>query len=434
MQGCKGARDGREDGDDGEKRRLRFGAMRLIILFGIISLLGDIIYEGARSVNGPYLDLLGVNAATVGLVAGAGELLGYGLRLATGYLSDRTRAYWAFTILGYGMLLTVPMLALAGIWQLVAFLIIMERVGKAIRNPAKDTILSQSAKQVGTGWGFAMVEVLDQIGAVGGPLIFTAVFLLLGAGAGSVSGYQKGYLALAAPFAILMLVVIYAYLTIRDPSRFEAAIARQPQEDRLSKTFWLYSVFTFLAAFGLVSFVLIGYHLKARALAPDAWIPLFYAAAMLIDAGMAVVVGKLYDRQKTIRQSESGGLYLLIVIPLLTVPIPLLAFSTSLPLILVAVVLFGAVMGAHETIMKAAIADITSLKKRGTSYGIFNTSYGLALFFGTSLAGLLYDLSLPLLIAVVAVAEVLALLVFFLMVRGIASAPPAVSRTSPPAS
>jgi len=414
---------------------LRSTAMRLILLFGIISLLGDIIYEGARSVNGPYLDVLGVSAATVGLVAGAGELLGYGLRLATGYLSDRTRAYWAFTLLGYGMLVTVPMLALSGIWQIVAFLIIMERVGKAIRNPAKDTILSHSAKQVGTGWGFAIVEVLDQIGAVGGPLIFTAVFLMLGAGAGSVSGYQKGYLALAVPFALLMLVVIYAYLTIRDPEKLEAAVARRPQEDRLSRTFWLYTAFTFLAAFGLVSFVLIGYHLKARSLVPDAMIPLFYAAAMLVDAGMALAVGKLYDRQKDARRSESGGLYLLIVIPLLTAPIPFMAFSSSLPLVLVAVVLFGAVMGAHETIMKAAIADTTSLRKRGTGYGIFNTSYGLALFFGTALAGVLYESSLPLLIAVVAAAEAAALLVFVLMVRSIgggARVPPAAVPTQTP--
>jgi predicted MFS family arabinose efflux permease len=166
-------------------------------------------------------------------------------------------------------------------------------------------------------------------------------------------------------------------------------------------------------------------------------IPLFYAAAMLVDAGMALAVGKLYDRQKDARRSESGGLYLLIVIPLLTAPIPFLAFSASLPLVLVAVVLFGAVMGAHETIMKAAIADITSLRKRGTGYGIFNTSYGLALFFGTALAGVLYESSLPLLIAVVAAAEAAALLVFVLMVRRIgggARVPPAAVPTeNPPA-
>jgi MFS family permease len=324
-----------------------------------------------------------------------------------------------FTIIGYGMLATVPAMALSGIWQIAAFLIIMERVGKAIRNPAKDTILSQSTKQVGTGWGFAIVEVLDQVGAVAGPLIFTAVFLALGASAGSASGYRKGYLTLAAPYILLMLVVLYAYLTVRRPEELETAVSKAPNEDRLSRTFWLYSAFTFLAAFGFVNFVLIGYHLKAHSLVPDAWIPLFYAAAMLVDAGMALVVGKLYDRFKASLKSESGGLYLLVIIPLMTAPIPFLAFTFSLPLIIVSVVLWGAVMGTHETIMKAAIADITSIRRRGTGYGIFNTSYGMALFAGSALAGVLYDISVPGLIGLVVAAEVAALPVFFLMARSI---------------
>lgn len=410
--------------------------MRLLLLFGIISLLGDIIYEGARSVNGPYLDILGVNAAIVGLVAGSGELLGFGLRLASGYLSDRTRSYWALTIAGYGMLAAVPLMGLSGSWQFVAFLIILERVGKAIRSPAKDTILSQPAKQVGTGWGFAIVEVLDQVGAVAGPLILTAVFLAVGAGSGSVPGYQKGYLALAAPYLVLMLVVIYAYLTVRRPQKPRAAAPRGPQEDRLSETFWLYTAFSFLTAFGLPSFVLIGYHLKARSLAPDATIPLFYAAAMLVDAGMALVAGKLYDRSKDGRKSESGGLRVLMMIPLLTAPIPVLAFTPSLPAIIAAVVLWGAVMGTHETVMKAAIADITPIQKRGTGYGIFNTAYGLAMFSGTALAGFLYDVSLPALIAVVAWAQAAAVGVYLAMARsasGDAPGPPGpFSRTSPP--
>ena len=73
--------------------------------------------------------------------------------------------------------------------------------------------------------------------------------------------------------------------------------------------------------------------------------------------------------------------------------------------------------------MKAAIADITSLRKRGTGYGIFNTSYGIALFAGSALAGILYDISIPLLIAVVVVAELIALPMFLLMVRSIRVAP-----------
>ena len=102
-------------------------AFRLIILFGIVSLFGDIIYEGARSINGQYLQTLGASATVVGLVAGLGEFLGYGLRLFSGYFSDKTKAYWVFTILGYSLLASVPLMALTGVWQIAALLNSIEK-------------------------------------------------------------------------------------------------------------------------------------------------------------------------------------------------------------------------------------------------------------------------------------------------------------------
>ena len=91
-------------------------AFQFIILMGIVSLFGDITYEGARSIAGPFLSVLGASAAVVGLVAGIGEFIGYALRSASGYLSDRTRAYWPVTIVGYGLLCSIPLLAFAGYW------------------------------------------------------------------------------------------------------------------------------------------------------------------------------------------------------------------------------------------------------------------------------------------------------------------------------
>ena len=165
-------------------------AFQLILLFGLVSLFGDMVYEGARSVNGPYLKTLGANAAIVGLVAGLAEFLGYAIRLVSGYFADKTKAYWLFTFLGYGMLVSVPLLALTGIWQVAVVFIVIERLGKALRSPAKDTILSQATKQVGTGFGFAIAEVLDQIGAISGPLIFTILFITLGKGSRGLADYQ----------------------------------------------------------------------------------------------------------------------------------------------------------------------------------------------------------------------------------------------------
>ena len=101
-------------------------AFRFIILLGMVSLLADMTYEGARSITGSYLASLGANAATVGFVAGFGELVGYALRFVSGYLADKTRRYGAMAILGYVVnLLAVPLLALAGNWPMAALLLLL---------------------------------------------------------------------------------------------------------------------------------------------------------------------------------------------------------------------------------------------------------------------------------------------------------------------
>src|SRR5580700_3377761 len=98
-------------------------AFRFVLLLSFVSLFADITYEGARSITGPYLAILGANAVVVGFVAGFGELIGYALRVVSGYLADRTGKYWAITIIGYVFnLLAVPLLALAGHWWIAAVL------------------------------------------------------------------------------------------------------------------------------------------------------------------------------------------------------------------------------------------------------------------------------------------------------------------------
>lgn len=394
---------------------LKKTAIRLILLFGLISLLGDIIYEGARGVNGPYLETLGASAAVVGLVAGIGELLGYLIRLASGYFSDKSRAHWFFTIFGYSFLMVIPLLALTGVWQFAAIFMVLERIGKGIRSPAKDTILSQATKQVGTGFGFAIVEFLDQIGATAGPLIFTFFFMSIGPGERSLADYQHGYSLMWFPFVVLMMVLFTAFFLVRNPEELEKDIVKKPQPDKITRTFWLYSLFTFVTTLGFLNFAIIGYHLKANALVTDAQIPLMYALAMAVDAIIGLFIGRWYDKLKSRFNNEHAGLLLLIALPLLTAPIPLFSLSLSLPLIITGVVFWGIVMGTHETIMKAGIADITSIRKRGTGYGIFNTVYGIAIFIGSAAAGFLYDYSINLLIILMIGVELAALPLFFIL-------------------
>jgi len=391
-------------------------AFRLIILFGIVSLLGDVIYEGARSINGQYLQTLGASATIIGLVAGVGEFLGYGLRLLSGYFSDKTKAYWFFTMLGYGLLASVPLLALAGVWQIAALFIITERIGKAIRNPARDTLMSHAAKTVGTGWGFAVHEFLDQIGALLGPLLFALLFFSLGTGPKGIVEYQYGYSMLWIPFLFLIIALFITYFIFRYSQKPET-IGKEKDKGRLSTTFWYYMCFTFLTTLGFINFVILGYHFKVISILSDAQIPLFYAVAMIVDGLLALMIGRLYDVLKTKRKNEEAGLLLLIIIPLLTLTIPIFIFLPSIYLIFTGVILWGAVMGTHETIMRAAIADITPTSKRGTGYGIFTATYGFAALFGGITAGTLYDYALSLLVAFIVITQVCAISLFFFMKR-----------------
>ena len=376
-------------------------AFQIIILLGIVSMFGDIAYEGGRCISGPYLATLGASAAMIGLVSGAGEFLCYGLRLFSGYFADRTKAYWLLTFIGYGLIGAIPLLAFAGNWPLAAVLLIVERIGKAVRSPARDTIISCCGTSVGRGWGFAIHEALDQVGAIIGPLILSFAMITSG-------GYQLGFNLLWIPVVLCLVALAVANRKAPDVEKLEARNEAGKQRDGLGRVFWLYGVFILLAGAGFASFPLIAYHIKNQAIVSDAQIAILYAVAMGVDAVIALIIGKIYDKR---------GLMVLAVIPALTLPIPFLGFSHTYGLIVAAVVLWGAVMGTHETIMRAAIADLVPLGRRGSAYGIFNTLYGLSLFIGSATMGFLYDFSVVYIFVFAVSMELLSIPALFLIRR-----------------
>jgi len=387
-------------------------ALVLITIFGLVSLLGDIIYEGARGITGQYLQILGASAAIIGFFTGLGEFLGYALRAVSGYISDKTKSYWLLTFLGYALLVSIPLLALAGNWQLAIFFIILERIGKAIRNPARDTIISYSAKKVGTGFGFGIHEFLDQIGALLGPLLISIFFLNFKTV--SLAEYKQAFSLLFMPFFVLMIFLLFAYLFFRH-AKIEKE--RKKESKKLTRIFWIYVLFVFATTLGFINFVILGYHFKFNKIIPEAQIPLLYSLAMIADAITALLIGKAYDKLE--KKGKKLGLLLLVLLPLLTLTIPFLVFSYSFALIILGVVIFGIVIGSHETIMRAAIADITPISKRGSAYGIFTAFYGFASLIGSALIGIFYEFSIFYLTVFVLVTQIFALLIFLVLKRRI---------------
>jgi MFS family permease len=350
-------------------------------------------YEGARSITGPYLGALGASATAVAVVAGLGELIGYGLRLASGYLADRTRRYWTITFLGYVINLgAVPLLALTGRWPAAATLMVAERIGKALRTPARDAMLSHATQQVGRGWGFGVHEALDQVGAVLGPLAVAGVLL-------ARSAYRLAFGVLAVPAALAVAVLVVARLLYPQPRDLEVATTRM-EPAGLRRPFWIYLAGMALVGAGYADFPLIAFHFSRQAVVPAATIPMLYAVAMGVDALAALVLGRLFDRR---------GLSILAVTVVVSSLFAPLVFLGGPVAALVGMALWGVGMGAQESIMRAAVAEMVPPDRRGVAYGIFNTGYGVCWFLGSVAMGLLYGATRPGLALFSMVAQVSAL-------------------------
>ncbi|MBD2297992.1 MFS transporter [Nostoc sp. FACHB-190] len=368
-------------------------ALKFVILLGFVSLCADATYEGARSITGAYLQVLGASGTVVGLVAGFGELIGYGLRLVIGYLSDQTRKYWGITTLGFILnTAVVPLLAFAGRWEVAAGLMMAERTGKAVRTPPRDALLSHGVSQIGRGFGFGLHEAMDQTGAVMGPLAVAAMVYFQGE-------YRNGFTILIVPAVLGLIVLLVLQFLYPNPSDLEIE-DETSQEDGIPRVFWIYLGAVAIIAAGYADFPLIAFHFQKGDIASGQTIPLFYALAMGVDAVAALIFGYLFDR---------AGISILMVAAFISSFFAPLVFLGNTQLALLGIALWGIGMGAQESILKAAIAGLVPKNKRATAYGIFSTGYGFAWFLGSTLMGILYDRSITLLVIFSTATQLLAI-------------------------
>ena len=388
--------------------------MLFIILFGIVSLFSDMTHEGASSIRGAYLSLLGASAATIGFISGLGELIGYSMRYVFGKLTDKSKQYWPMTIAGYVLdIIAVPALALVGEhgWIAACVLLVIQRMGKAIKKPAKDTIMSFAASQEGVGKSFGIQEVLDQIGAFIGPVLLYLVMLFKAEGT-TFEIYSTCFAVLAIPGAITLILLIVTRCKFPNPEHFEP----EPKEYipfKMKKEFILYIAGISLFAFGFIDYSIIIMHgsrtyshlasglSETSALVSTGSLPLLYAGAMLVDAVAALFFGMMYDK---------NGVKALVWSTVISAPFAVFVFAfDSVPMLLLGIALWGVGMGAQESILKAAVTSMVPKASRATGYGVFECSFGAFWFLGSWLMGVLYDVSIPAMIAVSVIAQLAAI-------------------------
>lgn len=388
--------------------------MLFILLFGIVSLFSDMTHEGASSIRGAYLSLLGASAGTIGFISGLGELIGYSMRYVFGKLTDKTKQYWPMTVVGYILdVLAVPALALVGEhgWIAACALLVIQRMGKAIKKPAKDTIMSFAASQEGVGKSFGIQEVLDQIGAFLGPVLLYLVMLFKTDGS-TFEVYSTCFAVLAIPGAITISLLLVTKHKFPNPEHFEP----EPKEYipfKMKKEFILYIAGISLFAFGFIDYSIIIMHVsntytnlasglaETTSLVNSGTLPLLYAGAMLVDAVAALFFGLMYDKK---------GVKALVWSTIISAPFAILVFGLhSVPTVLLGIALWGVGMGAQESILKAAVTNMVPKASRATGYGIFECSFGVFWFLGSWLMGVLYDVSIPAMIAVSVATQLMAI-------------------------
>lgn len=378
-----------------------------VVGFGLVSLATDVVSDGARPLAGPLLAQLGASALIVGLVTGGAEAAAQGLRLVFGPWADRTRRYWTFTLAGYALTaLCVPLLAVApaaGAAGLVlaSALIIGDRVGKAVRSPAKTVLLASVAKRVGRGRGFAVHKSLDLTGALLGPLIVAAVL----AATGPISA---AFAVLAVPAVVALALLLWLRRRVAEPGGTPAPPGTAGKPPSLfTGVFLLFAVCAFFWSAGLVAFGVISYHLTAAVAVPAPVVPLLYAAAMGAAALGALGSGFLYDR---------AGPAVLLALPVLIAAVPVLAFSTGVALVVAGVASWGAATGIQDSTVKALVADLVPEPRQGSAYGVFAAFEGAGALAGGALYGALYG-AWPALIAAVAALQAAALVLLLMTVR-----------------
>jgi MFS family permease len=359
-----------------------------VVAFGVVSLLADMVYEGARSIIGPYLATLGASATVVGVVAGAGEFIGYGLRVFTGYAVGRTRRYWTWTILGYALtVLSVPLIGVTGVLTPALILYGTERLGKAVRSPAKDTLLSYAAAKTGRGSAFGVHQALDQTGALLGPLLLAAIL------SWHDGDYRLAFGILVIPGVVLLAMLLWLRSRVPDPRDYEAdaedpAPAPAPAATSivrpgLPRTFWQYVATVAVLSAGVASFPLIAFHALRQHLVADATIPLLFAVAMAVDGLSGFLVGRLYD---------TYGPRVLLAVPV-AAAISAIAFTTNLVLLWVGIAIWGVVNGVLDSTVKAVVSELVPSAGRAPAFGWLALVRGLGLLVAGAALGVAYEQS-----------------------------------------
>jgi MFS family permease len=161
-------------------------------------------------------------------------------------------------------------------------------------------------------------------------------------------------------------------------------------DSRLPLVFCVYLSGAALVAAGFADYPLIAYHFSRSGAVTGEAVAVFYSVAMAVSGTGSLVLGRLFDR---------FGFVVLVTLTLTSALFAPLVFLGGFWVALIGAALWGLGMGVHESIIPAVVAPMVSPHRRASALGQFTAGYGVFWFVGSAVIGILYDLSLPAVIA-----------------------------------
>ncbi|WP_424362672.1 MFS transporter [Methylocystis parvus] len=368
---------------------IRFSRLRQIHssvwALGVVSLLMDFSSEMIHALLPIYLvSSMGASMAQVGVIEGVAEATASIVKIFSGAVSDWFGNRKLLAILGYGLAAaTKPMFPLAPNVGWVTAARFIDRVGKGIRGAPRDALVADVTPPELRGAAFGLRQSLDTVGAFLGPAVAILVMWA------TVDDFRAVFWVACIP-AILAVAVLA--LGVREPEETRPARpARFPlhwdELKGLGGDFWL--VVAVSTAFSLARFSEAFLILKAQSVGlPNALAPLVLVAMNVVYAGASYPAGVFSDRGDRIKPLVAG-------LVLLIVADAVLAYAEAQPLVWIGVALWGLHMGLTQGLFAALVADTAPGGLRGTAFGVFNLTSGLALLAASFAAGKLWDLYGP---------------------------------------
>ncbi len=349
---------------------------------GFVSMFMDISSEMIHALLPVYLvTAMGASAVAVGFIEGIAEATASIVKIFSGALSDWLGRRKLLALTGYGLAAaTKPIFPLAPTIGWVVGARFVDRIGKGIRGAPRDALVADITPPHLRGGAFGLRQALDTFGAFAGPLIAIGLMIVF------AGNFRAVFWVAVIP--AIVAVSIMAFAVREPPGKSRDGEARFPLQRaelaKLSGAYWLVVILS--TVFSLARFSEAFLILRARdAGLSDTLVPLVLVVMNAAYALAAYPAGAVSDRVNRLTLLGAG-------IALLIAADAMLALAPSLAGVAVGVVLWGLHMAFTQGLLSALVADTAGPQLRGTAFGIFNLTGGLALLGASVAAGLIWDI------------------------------------------